>query len=592
MPVKRVAVVDRELCNPKACDWYLCQRVCPVNRMDKGCITTSELDKKPLIAEELCIGCGICVKKCPTLALDVVNLPARLDEPPVHRYGRNMFCLFRLPTPEKGKVVGLVGQNGTGKSTVMNILSGNLVPCSGEEAGDWDDMLARFKGTAVFNYLSLIARKSLRAAYKPQHVDRIPDMYRGTVKDALSKTKSAKTGDILARLGVAGMMDKDIKSLSGGELQLFAIAATLSKEADFYFFDEPSSYLDVRQRLKVAREIRRLAGSSYVMVIEHDLAVADYLADTVHILYGKPGVFGIVSQPYTVRQGINTLLDGFIAEENVRFRDEPIRFAARAKESAKHKVFMEFPAFEKSFRGFSLKTEPGKLHRGEVVGIMGPNATGKTTFIRMLAGEETSDNKAEVPAVKLSYKPQRLVLSGGEGKMLVADYLRLKSGKDSFSSEEKHVISVLGLEKLYERQMSRLSGGEMQSVFIAAALAMEASMVLMDEPSAFLDAEQRLRVAKLIRARTELSETPCFVVDHDLQFLDIISDRVIVFDGTPGKDGRSSAPCGLDEGMNRFLKGEDITFRRDPQTGRARANKPGSQKDQEQKSEGRYYYSG
>jgi len=586
MPQKRVAVIDRELCNPKMCDWYLCQRVCPVNRMEKGCITTSELDRKPLIAEELCIGCGICCKKCPAFAIDVVNLPTQLDEPPVHRYGRNKFVLFRLPTPQKGSVVGLVGQNGTGKSTVMNILSGSLKPNSGEaESGSWEIILERFKGTEMHNYLSLLAQKKLKAAYKPQHVDRIPELYKGKVSSHLVASK-----DVVERLGISHMLDKDIKSLSGGELQLFAIAATMAKEAEFFFFDEPSSYLDVFQRLKVAREIRSLAENKYVMVIEHDLAVADYLADTVHILFGKPGVFGIVSQPYTVRAGINTLLEGFIPEENVRFRDEPIRFAARAKDAAKHKRFMDFPALEKSFAGFSMGTAAGTLHWGEVIGILGPNATGKTTFIRMLAGEEKPDNGVDIPAMKLAYKPQRLTLENGEVEMLVRDYLSLKSGKESFSREEKHITFLLGLEKLQERQMGRLSGGELQSVFIAVALIKDANIVLLDEPSAFLDVEQRLRVAKLIRARAELMETPCFVVDHDLQFLDIISDRVIVFEGVPGRTGHALAPCALEEGMNKFLKDVGITFRRDKESGRARVNKPGSQKDMEQKHGGKYFY--
>ncbi len=601
MPVKRVAVIDRELCNPRMCDWYLCQRVCPVNRMEKGCITTSELDKKPLIAEELCIGCGICCKKCPTLAIDVVNLPGQLDEKPVHRYGRNKFVLFCLPTPEKGKVVGLVGQNGTGKSTVMNILSGNLKPNDGEDKPaasaakhsgelEWNAILQRFKGTAMHNYLSLIAEKKLRAAYKPQHVDKIPEAYKGKVRDAFAKMKGGRIDEIVISLGISNMLDKDIESLSGGELQLFAIAATLAKDAGFYFFDEPSSYLDVFQRLKAAREIRKLAEKSYVVVIEHDLAVADYLADTVHILYGKPGVFGIVSQPYTVRVGINTLLEGFIPEENVRFREEPIKFAARAKEAAKHKLFMEFPAFEKEFAGFSMKAESGRLHRGEVIGIMGPNATGKSTFIRMLAGEEKPENDVEIPSMKLAYKPQRLVMESDEESMMVREYLSRKTSKPDFSKEEKHIAWLLGLEKLYERQAGRLSGGELQSVFIAAALIKDANIVLLDEPSAFLDVEQRLRVAKLIRARAELLETPCFVVDHDLQLLDIISDRVIVFEGEPGKSGFGRSPCGLDDGMNKFLKSVGITFRRDPISFRARANKPGSQKDAEQKASGKYFY--
>ena len=143
-----------------------------------------------------------------------------------------------------------------------------------------------------------------------------------------------------------------------------------------------------------------------------------------------------------------------------------------------------------------------------------------------------------------------------------------------------------------ERQLRNLSGGELQSCFIAAALIREHELLLLDEPSAFLDVEQRLRVARLIREHAEGREIPCFVVDHDLQFIDVISDRVMLFSGERGVKGHADPPCPLTEGMNSFLKALGVTFRRDPQTGRPRANKPGSQKDQEQRESGNFYYAG
>ena len=96
---KRIAVIDRELCNPKVTN-YACQKACPVNRAGKDCITISPEDSKPLIDELLCIGCGMCVKKCQRFAITVVNLPEELKETPIHRYGKNMFSLFRLPIPK------------------------------------------------------------------------------------------------------------------------------------------------------------------------------------------------------------------------------------------------------------------------------------------------------------------------------------------------------------------------------------------------------------------------------------------------------------------------------------------------------------
>ncbi|MEM5812682.1 MAG: ribosome biogenesis/translation initiation ATPase RLI, partial [Candidatus Aenigmatarchaeota archaeon] len=387
---------------------------------------------------------------------------------------------------------------------------------------------------------------------------------------------------------------KEITGLSGGELQLLAIAATMLKDADFYFFDEPSSYLDVYQRLSVAREIRRLTEKAVVMVIEHDLAVADYLADYVHILYGKPGIFGVVSNPFSVRVGINTYLEGYIQEENVRFREEAIMFTRTAKSSEKNKPFLDFPGFEKKFHGFSVKTDGGTIHKGEIIGILGPNSTGKTTFIKMLAGilkpdkilnSQNLENKMN--ELRLSYKPQ--MLAAGDEDITVEEFIR--KSKSELSAEERSLLRNLGVERMFLRRMGSLSGGEMQSAFVSACLLKECDILLMDEPSAFLDVEQRLRVAKVLRSKSESTGIPCFIVDHDLQFIDAISDRVMIFEGTPGKQGHGLKPCELNEGMNKFLKNVGITFRRDPQTGRPRANKPGSQKDVEQKESGKYYYS-
>jgi ATP-binding cassette subfamily E protein 1 len=593
MPVsKRIAVIDRELCNPKITG-YACQKSCPINRSGDDCITISPEDSKPLIDEMLCIGCGICVKRCQRKAISVVNLPEELRESPIHRFGRNMFALYRLPLPKQKAVVGLIGPNGTGKSTVMNVLSGNMKPNTGQLDQDvpWQDIIERFRGTELQAYVEQLSKSSVRAAYKPQHVDLIPKQWSGKARNLLEKSdESGRMASIVKNLNIGEMLDKRIRDLSGGELQLLAIAATLLRKADFYFFDEPSSYLDAQQRLVAAREIRSLCSFAVVMVIEHDLAVADYLADYTHILYGSPGAFGIVSKPYGVRVGINTYLEGYIKEENVRFRPEPITFSQRAKPPEKDKLFLSFEGFEKSFDKFSLSTQPGNLYRGEVIGILGPNSIGKTTFIKLLAGLEKPDQGEPPGRIKLSYKPQRLVLEKGRESMTVQEFLS-QAGSIS-RTENKRMIRLLGLEKLLERRLGNLSGGELQSCFITRSLIHEHELLLLDEPSAFLDVEQRLRVARLIREHAEDREIPCFVVDHDLQFLDAISDRVMVFSGKRGVTGKASPPEPLAQGMNSFLKSLGVTYRRDPQTGRPRANKPGSQKDQEQISTGNYYYVG
>lgn len=127
------------------------------------------------------------------------------------------------------------------------------------------------------------------------------------------------------------LVERDIRILSGGELQRFAIAAVAVQLSDVYMFDEPSSYLDVKQRLTAAAMIREILETKdgdrrYVLVVEHDLAVLDYLSDFVCVLYGAPGGYGVVTMPMSVRTGINAFLAGFIQSENLRFRDHALSF--------------------------------------------------------------------------------------------------------------------------------------------------------------------------------------------------------------------------------------------------------------------------
>jgi ATP-binding cassette subfamily E protein 1 len=290
-----------------------------------------------------CLGCGICVKKCPFEAINIINLPKDLDRNTTHRYGPNSFKLHRLPTPRPGQVLGLVGTNGIGKSTALKILSGKTKPNLGryDSPPDWEEILVHFRGSELQNYFTQILEDKMKATIKIQYVDMIPrsQAMQGTIRKQLEirDDRSALEGrDIFGwatrEAELTHLLDRDIKVLSGGELQRFAIAACAVQASDVYMFDEPSSYLDVKQRLTAAHMIRDILEGSkdgdrrFVLVVEHDLAVLDYLSDYICVLYGAPGAYGVVTMPFSVRQGINAFLAGFIPTENLRFREDSLTF--------------------------------------------------------------------------------------------------------------------------------------------------------------------------------------------------------------------------------------------------------------------------
>ncbi|RLE52545.1 MAG: ribosome biogenesis/translation initiation ATPase RLI [Candidatus Methanomethylicota archaeon] len=590
----RVAVVDREFCKPNEC-LKECVRFCPLVRSGKEAIKFDEEANRPLISEDICTGCGICVKKCPFEALTIVNLPDELEERCVHRYGANMFKLYGLPIPKKGLVVGLIGPNGVGKSTALRILAGEIKPNLGdyEDPPSWSEIIRFFRGSELQPYFQRFSEGKVKVAFKPQYVDKIPQVVKGKVGDLLNKIdEKGKLNEVVEALDLKAILDRDIRVLSGGELQRVAIAAVTIRKADVYIFDEPSSYLDVKQRIKVAQLIRSLVREDkYVLVAEHDLAVLDYLSDQVCIFYGKPGVYGIVSNPHGVRVGINLYLDGYLPDENLRFREKPVyfRLAPHSSVSIKEKRAASWSDMRVKLGSFELEVASGEVHRGEIVGILGPNGIGKTTFVKLLAGLlEPDEGYTLTPGLKISYKPQYIAPLTSQTVREVLTKINQHALTEQWILAE--VIKPLGLEPLLDRPVDTLSGGELQRVAIASCLLREADLYLLDEPSAHLDIEQRLAVAHVLNRIVEEKEVAAFVVEHDLIMLDLLADTLVVFSGSPGVTGRASSPLGLREGMNKFLKEVGITFRRDPNTGRPRVNKEGSWLDRYQKELGEYFY--
>lgn len=430
-----------------------------------------------------------------------------------------------------------------------------------------------------------------------------------------------------------------MQDLSGGELQRFAIAVVAVQAADVYMFDEPSSYLDVKQRIRASKAIRSLLKQdNYVIVVEHDLAVLDYLSDFICVLYGQPGAYGVVTMPFSVRDGINIFLAGFVPTENLRFRQEELTFKIAENpedleslsdcSSHKYPDMVKTLVEKKTSSTFKLTVTAGTFKDSEIVVMLGENGTGKTTFIKMLAGliKSDSEEKGEklleklkkdkeaetegsekwneieekmgkveeklsdmgVPKLNVSYKPQKISPKfEGTVRQLLHAKIRDAYIHPQFTTD---VVKPLNIEGIIDNEVQNLSGGELQRTAIVLCLGKPADIYLVDEPSAYLDSEQRLICARVIKRFIMHSKKCGFIVEHDFIMATYLADRVIVYEGMPGVDCTAGAPESLLTGMNKFLTQLEITFRRDPDNYRPRINKAESQKDKEQKSAGTYFY--
>ncbi|KAK9472356.1 P-loop containing nucleoside triphosphate hydrolase protein [Dipodascopsis tothii] len=593
----RIAIINVDKCKPKKCRQE-CRKACPVVRTGKLCIEVTPESKIAFISETLCIGCGICPKKCPFGAIHIINLPTNLEKEVTHRYSANSFKLHRLPTPRPGQVLGLVGTNGIGKSTALKVLAGKLKPNLGrfDDPPDWEEILRYFRGSELQNFFTKVLEDDIKAIIKPQYVDHIPRAIRGPVTKVgkLIKAKLEKDNlkEILSDLDLKEVLEREVAQLSGGELQRFAIGMTAVQKADVYMFDEPSSYLDVKQRLNAARVIRSLLdATSYVICVEHDLSVLDYLSDFVCILYGVPSVYGVVSLPASVREGINIFLDGNIPTENLRFRDESLQFrladASDIIPIDKSRSF-EYPSMTKTLGDFKLTIETGDFTDSEIIVMMGENGTGKTTFCRMLAGAIAPDSGKKVPQLHVSMKPQKISPKfTGTVRQLFFKKIRASFLLPQFQTD---VCKPLKIDDIIDLEVQNLSGGELQRVAIVLALGQPADIYLIDEPSAYLDSEQRVICAKVIKRFILHAKKTAFIVEHDFIMATYLADRVIVFEGKPSVDSIATKPQSLLTGCNKFLKNLNVTFRRDPVSYRPRINKLDSQLDHEQKASGNYFF--
>jgi ATP-binding cassette, sub-family E, member 1 len=569
----KLAIIDKEKCKPAICG-NECKKYCPVEKQEAdSCVVVGD---KSSIDEHTCVGCAICVKRCPFGAINVVNLPSVSEKDIVHRYGDNGFALYGLPVPKEGSVLGLLGRNGIGKSTAVKILAGTEEMNLGKEKVSKDDVKEFFKGNEILRYFEGLENKVV--SYKPQNLSGLAvDV--GVVDLLKERGSESRIKELAEILGVAQVLGNKMNKLSGGELQRIAILAASLGEADIYFFDEPLAFLDIGERLRVSDFLQELSKNKTLIVVEHDLLILDYLTDYVNVFFGGQGAFGLVSGVKSSKVGVNAYLEGFLKEENMKIRDKALKFDFTRNADMSGNKIAEWPDFKLEFEsGFKLDVKGGAIHENHVIGILGKNGTGKTSFVRALAGEiETNIGKLDL-GLDISYKKQ--YLESDEEKLV----------RDICFKEKinKRLKSTFNLGVLEGKKIKNLSGGELQRFEVARCLAKDADVYLIDEPSAYLDVEERISVAKAIKDTMIERGKTAFVVDHDLLVVSYLADAVINFGGEGGVKGEAGEVIEFEKGVSELLKSLDVTLRKDKESGRPRINKRGSVLDREQKAKGKW----
>mmetsp|Transcript_43610 Transcript_43610/g.68279 ORF Transcript_43610/g.68279 Transcript_43610/m.68279 type:complete len:372 (+) Transcript_43610:147-1262(+) len=360
--------------------------------------------------------------------------------------------------------------------------------------------------------------------------------------------------------------------------------------------DEMSSYLDLKQKLKVSKLIRNRIDEDpdlYVLLSEHDLSIIDYLSDNICCMFGIPGAFGIVSVPYPTNDGINIFLSGHLPKENLKFRNSIIDFSklnsVSEKKSIQSNECFSYPSMEKKFNSFHLVIESGEIYSNEILVLLGENGTGKSTYLKIISGFIRPEKEClNMKTKQVSYKPQKISPSFcGTVEELLDEKLGKLTADKYFM---QNILSSVNLTHLGNKKVNNLSGGEVQKLAIILCLAKNAQIYVLDEPSAYLDVEQRIEISKVLKNFSKHYCRSVLIVEHDFTMAAYLADRVVLFSGKPGKKCTAKRPMVVNNGFNLFLEELGITFRKDEYSNRPRINKKNSIKDLEQKKMGKHIF--
>ncbi|MGH8852688.1 MAG: ATP-binding cassette domain-containing protein [Telluria sp.] len=486
---------------------------------------------------------------------------------------------------ETGERVGLIGRNGTGKSSLLKVISGRsrlddglLVMQQGVKIAYVEQEPLFDPETTVFDAVAagMGDQQAMLAEYEA-----LTGQFGGDDDEALMERMheiqlkldatdgwnlANKVDTTLDRLGLKA--DNKMGTLSGGMQKRVALAVALVSAPDVLLLDEPTNHLDFTSIKWLEGLLRAFTGS--VLFITHDRSFLDNVATRIieldrGNLLSFPGNFSTYQERkrelLANEEVENAKFDKFLAQEEVwirkgvqarRTRDEgrvrrleALRLQRAARREQQGNIRLDVGTGERSGKIVAdlenvsksygakviVRNFTGTVLRGDKVGLIGPNGAGKTTLLKIILGDETADSGAVRLGTKLNvaYFDQMRAQLNEEASL--ADTISPGSDWVEINGQKKHVMTYLN-DFLFAPERARspvksLSGGERNRLLLARLFAKPANCLVLDEPTNDLDIETLELLEELIEEYTGT----VFLVSHDRTFLDNVVTEVIVAEG-------------------------------------------------------------
>ena len=475
----------------------------------------------------------------PKPVLDVQNLTKRFG-------AKVLFENISFAIAE-GQRVGLIAQNGTGKSTLLSILMGE----EGKDGGE------------------VIYRNGLRVACLVQSPTFDP---KETVLDACfnhhgDEEKVLKAKQILTQLKIADL-NQPMGELSGGQQKRVALANTLITEPDFLILDEPTNHLDLEMIEWLEGFLSR--GNKTLLMVTHDRYFLDRVCNLIveldnNTIYTYQGNYAYYLEKRQARldnalaevQHANNLyrreLDWMRRQPQARghkakYREDAFyELEAKAKQRIEERqmrlkssnVYIGSKIFECQYVSKAWSPEKVILHdfyynfaRFEKMGIVGNNGTGKSTFIKMLLGEVQPDGgRFDIgETVRFGYFSQEGLKFDEQKKVIdvvtdIAEYIDLGSGRHLSASQFLQHF-MFSPEEQYN-YVYKLSGGEKRKLYLCTVLMRNPNFLVLDEPTNDLD----IKTLQVLEEYLQDFPGCVIIVSHDRYFMDKVVDHLLVFKG-------------------------------------------------------------